>query len=142
MKKKVLIFPLLIMVCLITSNTLVSCGKEKKEVEEEEKEPLYPEIQKSAEEVSYELGKEIFQGRGLCHTCHKIDEKLVGPPMRKIATIYKEKGASIPDFLTEKTGPIVDPSQYSVMKTNFPNTKKMSEEELKGLETYILSLAK
>jgi hypothetical protein len=35
--------------------------------------------------------------------------------------------------------PIVDPSQYEVMKTNFAITKAMSDEELKALEAYVYS---
>jgi cytochrome c len=34
--------------------------------------------------------------------------------------------------------PIVDPSQYEVMKTNFAITKAMSDEELKARSLYIL----
>ena len=56
--------------------------------------------------------------------------------------IYKEKGASIVDFLKEKGEPIVDPSQYSVMKTNFAITKKMTDDELKAIEAYMYSLLK
>lgn len=129
MKKAVLFLTLLV--------ALISCKKEEKQ--EEQKEPLYPEVQKSAEEVSMELGKEIFNGKGTCHTCHKPNEKLVGPPLAIIAKTYKEKGGSIPDFLTEKSGPIVDPSQYKVMKANFTITKALTDEERKALETYILS---
>jgi cytochrome c len=132
MKKSILFLTLLV--------ALISCKKEEKK--EEEKEPLYPEVQKSAEEVSMELGKEIFNGRGTCHTCHKPNEKLIGPPLALIAKTYKEKGASIPDFLTEKSGPIVDPKQYSVMKANFTITKALTDDERKALETYILSFGK
>lgn len=89
-----------------------------------------------------DLGKEIFEGKGMCFSCHKPDQKIVGPSIAEIAKIYKEKGASITDFLAEKSGPIVDPSQYSVMKTNFAITKNLPEEELKALETYMLSFGK
>jgi len=89
-----------------------------------------------------DLGEEIFNGKGMCYSCHKTDQKVIGPSLKEIAKIYKEKGASITDFLTEKSKPIVDPSQYSVMKTNFAITKNLPEEELKALETYILSFSK
>ncbi|WP_313806131.1 c-type cytochrome [Flavobacterium sp.] len=115
---------------------LVACKKE------EEKAALYPEIKKSPEEVTLELGKEVFDGKGMCYSCHKPDQKVIGPSIADIAKIYKEKDASITDFLTEKSGPIVDPTQYSVMKTNFAITKNLPEEELKALETYILSFSK
>lgn len=139
MKKNTFIFPVLTMIFLIGSLALVSCGKEKKEKEEE---PLYPEVKKSAEEVSFDLGKEIFEGRGTCHTCHKPNEKLVGPPLALIAKTYKEKGGSIPDFLTEKSGPLVVPAEYNTMKANFTITKALTDEERKALETYIMSFGK
>jgi cytochrome c len=56
--------------------------------------------------------------------------KVIGPSVQDIASIYKN---------VEDAAPIVDPSQYEVMKTNFVITKAMSEEELKGLEAYIYS---
>jgi len=49
---------------------------------------------------------------------------------------------SIVAFLQEQSDPIVDPSQYEVMKTNFSITKSMSETELKALEEYILGFSK
>ena len=85
------------------------------------------------------LGKEIFEGKGNCVACHQIDQKIIGPSIQEIATIYKTKNGNIVDFLKNDATPIVDPSQYEVMKTNFAITKSMSDEELKGLESYILS---
>lgn len=88
------------------------------------------------------LGKEIFEGKGICYTCHKEEVKTVGPSIKDIAKIYKEKGGNIVAFLQEKGEPIVDPSQYATMKTNFAITKNLPEEELKALEAYILSFSK
>jgi cytochrome c len=65
--------------------------------------------------------------------------KVIGPSVQDIASIYKAKNGNIIAFLVEDAAPIVDPSQYEVMKTNFVITKAMSEEELKGLEAYIYS---
>ncbi len=117
--KNVIVF----FVVLMATFTLMSCKNEK-----EEKAALYPEVKKSPEEVALTLGKEIFDGKGMCYSCHKPDQKVIGPSIAEIAKIYKEKGASITDFLTEKSGPIVDPTQYSVMKTNFAITKNLPEE--------------
>lgn len=89
-----------------------------------------------------ELGKAIFEGKGNCIACHKADQKLVGPSLQEIAKIYKEKNGDIPTFLKGKADPLVDPSQYEVMKTNFYITKNFSDEELKGLEAYIYSTLK
>jgi cytochrome c len=84
-------------------------------------------------------GKTIFEGKGTCTACHKPDAKIIGPSLADISKIYKEQNASIVAFLKEEGKPIVDPSQYEVMKANFAITKSMSDEELKALETYILS---
>lgn len=112
---------------------LISCQKETK------KESLYPEKTLSAEEKQLELGREIFDGKGMCYSCHKPDQKVIGPSIVEIAKIYKEKNGDIKLFLKEKSEPIVDPSQYSVMKTNFAITKTFSEEELKAVEAYFYS---
>lgn len=84
-------------------------------------------------------GKELFEGKGTCTACHKPASKVIGPSIKEIAKIYKEKGASIATFINEKGEPIVDPSQYEIMKTNFAITKAMTAEERKALEVYIMS---
>jgi cytochrome c len=43
-------------------------------------------------------------------------------------------------FLKGEGKPIVDPSQYEVMKTNFAITKNFTDEELKALEDYFYSV--
>ena len=87
-------------------------------------------------------GQELFEGEGNCIACHKPDQKIIGPSLQEIAKIYKDNKASIVLFLQEKSEPIIDPSQYEIMKTNFAITKSMSEEELKALEDYIFSFSK
>jgi cytochrome c len=49
--------------------------------------------------------------------------KVIGPSVQDIASIYKAKNGNIIAFLVEDAAPIVDPSQYEVMKTNFVITK-------------------
>lgn len=87
-------------------------------------------------------GQELFEGEGNCIACHKSDQKIIGPSLQEIAKIYKDNKASIVLFLQGKSEPIIDPSQYEIMKTNFAITKSMSEEELKALEDYIFSFSK
>ena len=87
-------------------------------------------------------GQELFEGEGNCIACHKTDQKIIGPSLQEIAKIYKDNKASIVLFLQEKSEPIIDPSQYEIMKTNFAITKSMSEKELKALEDYIFSFSK
>ncbi|RZK11835.1 MAG: c-type cytochrome [Flavobacterium sp.] len=128
MKKLAFLFTLLL---------FISCKKE-----ETQKENLYPETQKTTEEKQLELGQAVFEGKGNCFACHKPDQKIIGPSIQEIATIYKEKNGDMTAFLKGKADPIVDPSQYEVMKTNFSITKNLPEEELKALEAYFYSFAK
>ena len=95
-----------------------------------------------AVDPTLKLGEEIFNGVGLCKTCHLPDKKVIGPSIIDLATIYKEKNGNIVEFLKQNAEPIVDPTQYEVMKTNFALTKSMSDEELKALEAYIYSYLK
>ena len=120
------------LICLLV---LISC---KKESEETFGQPNPTEVSQTPEE----LGKSIFEGKGNCAACHRIDEKLVGPSVQDIAKSYKAQNGDLVSFLKEEAEPIVDPSQYEVMKTNLALTKEMSEQELKGLEAYIYSTIK
>ena len=114
-----------------------SCKKE-----ETKKEPLYPTTTDEIAQTPEELGAEIFQGKGNCAACHQMDKKAIGPSIQDIAKIYKDKGADMVAFLKGEGEPIVDPSQYEVMKANFVITKAMSDEELKALEAYVYSSLK
>ena len=86
------------------------------------------------------LGKEIFEGKGMCATCHKADVATSGPSIKDISKIYTDKKASISLFLQGETEPIVDPSQYEIMKANLEITKAMTEAEVQALEKYMLSI--
>ena len=84
-------------------------------------------------------GQELFEGKGTCTACHKPDTKVIGPSIKEIAKIYKEKGASIASFINGEGEPLVDASQYEIMKANFVITKAMSAEDRKALEAYMMS---
>ena len=36
-------------------------------------------------------GKELFEGKGNCIACHQPEQKIIGPSIQEIATIYKDK---------------------------------------------------
>ncbi|WP_396141195.1 c-type cytochrome [Flavobacterium sp.] len=116
--------------------SIFSCG-EKKETDAMGN-PIN-QAETSVNQTPKELGKELFEGKGMCATCHKADQKIVGPSIKDISKIYTEKGASIADFINDKGEPLVDPSQYDIMKANFVITKAMSADERKALEIYIMS---
>ena len=125
MKKLILVLSIL---------SIVSCKKE-----ELKKEPLYPTMTEEVVQSPEELGAAIFEGKGTCINCHKIDVKLIGPSLQDIAKIYKEKNGNMISFLKGDGEAIVDPAQYEIMKVNFAITKTFSDEELKALEAYIYS---
>ena len=97
-------------------------------------------IETSANQTPKALGKEIFEGKGMCATCHKADVATSGPSIKDISKIYTDKKASISLFLQGETDPIVDPSQYEIMKANLEITKTMTNEEVQALEAYMLSV--
>lgn len=119
-----------------------SCGGKKEDQDFGKKETIEESKPDNSEFPLAEKGKEIFEGKGTCATCHKLDIKLVGPSIQDIAEIYKEKNANMVTFLKGEGEPIVDPTQYEVMKANFALTKTFSEEELQSLEQYIYSQEK
>lgn len=126
---------------LLTTIALLACKGEEK------KESLYPtatdepvaEGATSNLTPSEKLGQKIFDGKGNCFSCHKPDQKVIGPSVVEIAKIYKEKNADMVAFLKEEGDPIVDPANYSAMKINLILTKTFTDEELKGLEDYFYS---
>ena len=63
-----------------------------------------------AVDPTLKLGEEIFNGVGLCKTCHLPDKKVIGPSIIDLATIYKEKNGNIVEFLKQNAEPIVDPT--------------------------------
>jgi cytochrome c len=127
-------FKLLLTLSIVIS--IISCG-EKKETDAMGS-PIN-QAETSINQTPKELGKELFEGKGMCATCHKADIKTVGPSINDIAKIYKEKGANIAEFINNKGEPLVDPSQYDIMKANFVITKAMSADERKALEIYMMS---
>ncbi len=115
-----------------------SCKKEGSESKDQTTE-TYSEGESAKAKTPEVLGKELFEGRGNCTACHQPDQKVIGPSIQEIAKIYKDKKGDMVTFLKGNADPIVDPSQFSVMQTNFAITKEMSDAELKAIETYIYS---
>lgn len=119
-------------VFLLSILIFISCKKENQE--SFGKPETATEVQKPED-----LGKEIFLGKGACIACHKPDVKLVGPSLQDIAKIYKDKNGDMVTFFKGEGEPLVDPTQFEIMKPNFAVTKTFSDEELKALEAYVYS---
>lgn len=126
---------------ILSTITLTSCDKK-----EDKKEALYPESVAetlSPEEQLIADGKLLFESnKAACFSCHQTDKKVIGPSVKEIAKVYKEQNGDMFNFLRKKAEPIVDPSQYNVMETNFAILKTMSDEEIKSLEAYMMSTIK
>ena len=120
---------------------LASCKKEQEPIGKstETTNESYSEGESAEAKTPEALGKSIFEGKGNCVSCHQVDQKIIGPSIQEIGKIYKDKKGDIVTFLKGNADPIVDPSQFSVMKTNFPVTQAMTDEELKAIEAYIYS---
>ena len=116
-----------------------SCKKESTEESVQDPTENYSEGHSAEAKTPEALGKQIFEGQGNCISCHQVDQKVIGPSIQEIAKIYKDKKGDMVTFLKGNAEPIVDPSQFAVMKTNLPITQTMSDEELKAIESYIYS---
>jgi len=126
-------------ILLLLTLSLLSCKTEEKKEQITTGTEALAEGEAANLTPSQKLGKELFDGKGNCFSCHKPDQKVVGPSIVEIAKIYKEKNADMVAFLKGEGEPIVDPSQFAVMKTNLYITKNFTDEELKGIEDYMMS---
>lgn len=126
---------------LSTVLAFASCKKEQEPFGKstESTKESYSEGESAEAKTPEALGQSIFEGKGNCISCHQVDQKIIGPSIQEIGKTYKDKKGDIVTFLKGNADPIVDPSQFSVMKTNFPVTQAMSDEELKAIEAYIYS---
>ena len=124
-------------ILLLVLAVTTSCGGKKDDQDFEEKTKI-----NSATYPLADKGKEIFEGKGTCSNCHKLDVKLVGPSIQEIAKIYKENKISVATFLTGSEEPVIDPAQYEVMKINFEITKNFTDKERQAIEEYIFSQGK
>lgn len=123
-------------IALLVGIVLLSTGCQS---EKKEKEKITIDTKK--EEISsYDLGKNIFNGKGKCYTCHKVNKKSIGPGIIEIMKVYKEQNGDVIAFLKQEAEPIVDPETYTVMKTNFAIIKTFTEEELKAIAEYMTNI--
>ena len=94
-------------------------------------------------ELSWE--SQIFLGNRLflektCITCHDVNKKKIGPSIKEILSVYKEKNGDVVAFLKGEAKPIVDTtaSHVALMQANIDGfLKDISDEELKTIATYM-----
>ena len=126
-----------LLLTLLIGISTISCGEKK---ETNAMGDFMDQAETSLNQTPEASGKELFEGKGMCATCHKADVATSGPSIKDISKMYTDKKASISLFLQGEMDPIVDPSQYEIMKANLEITKAMTDEELQAIEKYILSI--
>ena len=126
-----------LLLTLLIGISTISCGEKK---ETNAMGDFMDQAETSLNQTPEAFGKELFEGKGMCATCHKADVATSGPSIKDISKMYTDKKASISLFLQGETDPIVDPSQYEIMKANLEITKDMTDEELQAIEKYMLSI--
>ena len=74
------------------------------------------------------IGKEIFEGRGNCVSCHQVDTKLIGPSLIEIAKIYStdDSSAFVNGILDAVLHDISDTLTYKLKRSE---TKSATREE-------------
>ncbi len=128
-------------ISLIVILVLNSCNAGKKTDEVIEK--GVPERGELSKDSKIFFGNRLFSEK-TCITCHALDGKKVGPSVVDIMAVYKEKNATVESFLKGNSKPIVDttPSQVAIMQANIDGfLKKVTDEELNAIATYMLHVA-
>ncbi len=111
-------------------------GKKSKEVIEN----VVPERGELSKDSQIFLGNRLFSEK-TCITCHDVNGIKIGPSVKEIMKVYKEKNGDIVAFLKGEAKPIVDTtaSQVAIMQANIDGfLKNISDEELKTIATYML----
>ncbi len=84
-------------------------------------------------------GKQIFL-KNQCTLCHKEKAEGLAPALQEINKHYKGDKERLIKFLKREADPIVLPESFGIMAANLFKTKRMSDEDLNALASYILSI--
>ncbi|NSL87159.1 cytochrome c [Chitinophaga sp. Mgbs1] len=76
-------------------------------------------------------GAAVFQAN--CSACHKPHEKLVGPPMTEMVSIYRDNDKGLKNW-------IKSPGKKRAGYPQMPGFPQLSDEDLTELSNYILSI--
>ena len=74
-----------------------------------------------------------------CNICHKPDTGKTFPSLKDIAAAYKGKEDQLLNYFKGESEPIVNPQKRGSMKAFIEKTKKLEEDQRKGLADFILS---
>ncbi len=133
----------IIIICLLTAG-MYACNSgstdtstdakadEKTEVKEEPKEVAKVD---PADTPEFQKGLELVKSSD-CSTCHKVDEKVIGPSFREIANKYPDNAATI-DTLAHK---IINGGSGNWGAITMAAHKDLSVEDADAIVKYILLL--
>ena len=117
---------------------VTGCNMEKKSMEVEEN--AVPQRGELSKDSQIFLGNRLFSEK-TCITCHDVNSTKIGPSVKDIMKVYKEKNGDIVAFLKGEAKPIVDTTatQVAIMQANIDGfLKNISDEELRTITTYML----
>lgn len=120
---------------------LASCGGgEEKNAETEARKDqaeAAPEPAEPAVDADYEKGLELV-GKSDCFTCHKVNEKAIGPAYQDVANKYEKTDANI-NMLAEKVIKGGAGNWGQIPMTPHP---QITPDDAKAMVKYVLSLKK
>ncbi len=79
--------------------------------------------------VDLRLGEKVFKSN--CSACHAVKEKIVGPPVLEMVTIYKGNDSKLKEW-------IKNPGKRRENYPQMPGFPQLNEEELDSLAQFIL----
>ena len=120
----------------------ISCGGNNSNTETDRAENKEEEVKKAEAEPpaanpAIAKGLELV-GKSDCFTCHKVDEKFVGPAYQAVAERYTLSDAVL-DTLSNK---VIKGGSGRWGVVAMPAHPKLSKEDAKTMVTYVLSLKK
>jgi cytochrome c len=132
-----------IFILLLMAVFIASCGDTKKEELKKEviPEATTPDKPQTAKD-HFALGEKLFTEK-TCASCHQPDTKTIGPSIKEINNVYKEKNGNVILFLKGRSEAIVDtdPAQVAIMKANLDGfVKDLTPQEIAAIAIYMSSV--
>lgn len=118
-----------LIIALAVSLTFFACGSEPKETVK----PATPAKPDLSANPDYEKGLELI-GKNDCLTCHKVEEKLIGPSYREVAKKYAGQADAVP-MLADKIMKGGTGVWGEVPMAAHPN---LTKEDAESLAKYVL----
>lgn len=124
----------------IACMAFVSCGESKKEPAKKEVEKEVVKEEKVVDIVA--KGKKLFQDK-TCTSCHQMDQKVIGPSLIDINSVYTEQNGDYMKFLKGEAAAIVSTNEgeIAIMKANLDSfVKNLTDDELTAIIAYMKSV--